>query len=123
MGSDSPKAYEMEDYDPKVAGSVDQTEIHISETGEADIMRARVLDSVNHRKLNARQIQLSSIAGAIGAALFVAIGSGVTAGPVALLIGESIIGRWLDSSDANDGLTGFIFWATVVYSIAQCRKH
>ncbi|EAL20972.1 hypothetical protein CNBD5730 [Cryptococcus deneoformans B-3501A] len=102
MGSDSPKAYEMEDYDPKVAGSVDQTEIHINETGEGDIMRARVLDSVNHRKLNARQIQLSSIAGAIGAALFVAIGSGVTAGPVALLI-------------------GFIFWATVVYSIAQCQ--
>ncbi|KIR57657.1 hypothetical protein I312_106766 [Cryptococcus bacillisporus CA1280] len=102
MEIEAPKIYEMEDYDPKAAGSVDQAEIHISETEEGDIMRAKVLDSVNHRKLNARQIQLSSIAGAIGAALFVAIGSGVTAGPVALLI-------------------GFIFWATVVYSVAQCQ--
>lgn len=95
METEAPKIYEMEDYDPKAAGSVNQTEIHISETEEGDIMRAKVLDSVNHRKLNARQIQLSSIAGAIGAALFVAIGSGVTAGPVALLIGESIIDRLL----------------------------
>lgn len=102
MEAHASKTYEMEDYDPKVTGSVEQTEIHISETGEGDIMRARVLDSVNHRKLNARQIQLSSIAGAIGAALFVAIGSGVTSGPVALLI-------------------GFVFWSTVVYSIAQCQ--
>lgn len=93
MEAHASKTYEMEDYDPKVTGSVEQTEIHISETGEGDIMRARVLDSVNHRKLNARQIQLTSIAGAIGAALFVAIGSGVTSGPVALLIGESITNR------------------------------
>ncbi|KAK8068769.1 hypothetical protein PG994_005385 [Apiospora phragmitis] len=57
--------------------------------------------SVNHRKLNPRQIQLTSFAGAIGAALFVAIGSGVPSGPLCLLI-------------------AFIFWACVVFSIAHC---
>jgi hypothetical protein len=38
----------------------------------------------------------------IGSALFVAIGSGVSSGPLCLLI-------------------GFLFWATVVFSVAQCQ--
>lgn len=37
-------------------------------------------------------------------ALFVAIGSGVTSGPLCLLL-------------------GFVFWATVVLSIAECRTY
>ncbi|KAF4962611.1 hypothetical protein FSARC_9389 [Fusarium sarcochroum] len=61
-----------------------------------------VQQSVNHRKLNPRQIQLTSIAGSIGAALFVAIGSGVRSGPLALLL-------------------AFIFWAIVIFCIAQCQ--
>ncbi|WWC68368.1 uncharacterized protein I206_102293 [Kwoniella pini CBS 10737] len=65
-------------------------------------MAGAVAHSVNHRRLNPRQIQLSAIAGSIGAALFVAIGSGVLSGPLCLLI-------------------AFIFWATVVWSIAQCQ--
>ncbi|KAK4939818.1 hypothetical protein LTR10_019991 [Elasticomyces elasticus] len=58
--------------------------------------------SVNHRRLNPRQIQLASIAGAIGAALYVAIGDGVLSGPLCLLI-------------------AFLFWVSVVYSVAQCQ--
>ncbi|RTE80911.1 hypothetical protein BHE90_004622 [Fusarium euwallaceae] len=58
--------------------------------------------SVIHRKLNARQIQLTSIAGSIGAALFVAIGSGVRSGPLALLV-------------------AFVFWAFVIFCVAQCQ--
>ncbi|RSL50948.1 hypothetical protein CEP53_008612 [Fusarium sp. AF-6] len=58
--------------------------------------------SVIHRKLNARQIQLTSIAGSIGAALFVAIGSGVRSGPLALLV-------------------AFVFWACVIFCVAQCQ--
>ncbi|KAK8845633.1 hypothetical protein IAR55_006349 [Kwoniella newhampshirensis] len=65
-------------------------------------LEARVQAAVNHRKLNPRQVQLTSIAGAIGAALFVAIGSGVLSGPLCLLI-------------------AFVFWASVVYSVAQCQ--
>ncbi|KAJ4245020.1 hypothetical protein NW762_014227 [Fusarium torreyae] len=61
-----------------------------------------IQQSVNHRKLNPRQIQLTSIAGSIGAALFVAIGSGVRSGPLALLL-------------------AFIFWAFVIFCIAQCQ--
>jgi amino acid transporter len=45
---------------------------------------------------------LTAIAGSIGAALFVAIGSGVMSGPLCLLI-------------------AFVFWASVVFSVAQCQ--
>jgi amino acid transporter len=69
---------------------------------EIDSLEAKIVHSVNHRRLNARQIQLTSIAGSIGAALFVAIGSGVLSGPLCLLI-------------------GFLFWATIVFSVAQCQ--
>ncbi|RSM02437.1 hypothetical protein CDV31_010939 [Fusarium ambrosium] len=58
--------------------------------------------SVIHRKLNARQIQLTSIAGSIGAALFVVIGAGVRSGPLALLV-------------------AFVFWAFVIFCVAQCQ--
>ena len=52
-------------------------------------LRDRVAYALNHRRLNARQVQLTSMAGAIGALLFVGIGSGVRSGPLALLIGKS----------------------------------
>ena len=67
-------------------------------------LEASIRDAVNHRRLNPRQIQLTAMAGSIGAALFVAIGTGVMSGPLCLLL-------------------GFIFWATVVFSIAQCRAY
>ncbi|KAL3466699.1 amino acid permease/ SLC12A domain-containing protein [Aspergillus heterothallicus] len=68
---------------------------------ETDI-NAAIREAVNHRRLNPRQIQLTALAGSIGAALFVAIGSGVMSGPLCLFL-------------------AFIFWATVVYCIAQCQ--
>ncbi|KAG7406385.1 General amino acid permease AGP2 [Fusarium oxysporum f. sp. rapae] len=64
--------------------------------------RAAILDSVNHRRLNPRHIQLTAFAGSIGAALFVTIGSGVLSGPLCLLL-------------------AFIFWVPVVFSVAQCQ--
>ncbi|KAL4884582.1 amino acid permease/ SLC12A domain-containing protein [Aspergillus karnatakaensis] len=63
---------------------------------------AAIRDAVNHRRLNPRQIQLTAIAGSIGAALFVAIGSGVMSGPLCLFL-------------------AFLFWASVVFCIAQCQ--
>ncbi|KAF4338935.1 amino acid transporter [Fusarium beomiforme] len=69
---------------------------------EGDALAAAILDSVNHRRLNPRHIQLTAFAGSIGAALFVAIGSGVLSGPLCLLL-------------------AFIFWVTVVFSVAQCQ--
>lgn len=51
--------------------------------------QARLTEQVNHRKLNSRQVQLTSIAGAIGAMLFVSIGGGLASGPICLLVGES----------------------------------
>jgi amino acid transporter len=54
-----------------------------------DALAAKVLASANHRNLNARQIRFTSFAGAIGAVLFVAIGSGVPNGPLPMLLGRS----------------------------------
>ncbi|KEQ91163.1 hypothetical protein AUEXF2481DRAFT_48389 [Aureobasidium subglaciale EXF-2481] len=62
----------------------------------------QIIVAVNHRRLGSRQLQLTAIAGSIGASLFVGIGSGVSSGPVCLLL-------------------AFIFWVTVVFSIAQCQ--
>ncbi|WVQ79666.1 hypothetical protein IAT38_001766 [Cryptococcus sp. DSM 104549] len=96
-----------DEYDTKAA-AVDISEQQVAEAYQPTVsdgnetMEARVQRSVNHRKLNGRQIQLTAIAGSIGAALFVAIGSGVLSGPLALLI-------------------GFIFWSSVVYAVAQCQ--
>ncbi|RJE18744.1 hypothetical protein PHISCL_08918 [Aspergillus sclerotialis] len=64
---------------------------------------AAIMEAVNHRRLTPRQIQLTAFAGAIGAALFVAIGDGVPSGPLCMLI-------------------AFIFWASVIFSIAQCQN-
>ncbi|KAM0214167.1 hypothetical protein ACHAQI_003791 [Fusarium lateritium] len=69
---------------------------------EGEALSTAILDSVNHRRLNPRHIQLTAFAGSIGAALFVAIGSGVLSGPLCLLL-------------------AFLFWVTVVFSVAQCQ--
>jgi len=62
-----------------------------------------VHEMTNHRRLSSRQIQLLSIAGTVGAALFVAIGSSLRAGgPLGLLL-------------------GFIVWASVIFATAQCQ--
>jgi amino acid transporter len=53
-------------------------------------MDIRVAESLNHRKLNSRQVQLTSIAGSIGALLFVGIGSGLASGPIALIVGKPL---------------------------------
>ncbi|CAH0052283.1 unnamed protein product [Clonostachys solani] len=93
-----------------------EADINCSESirnGDSDVRGASINDgtvdqatalklAINHRRLNGRQIQLTSIAGSIGAALFVAIGSGLTGGPLALLL-------------------AFLFWATVVFSVAKCQ--
>ena len=55
---------------------------------DSNELRDRVAYALNHRRLNARQVQLTSMAGAIGALLFVGIGSGVLNGPLPLLIGK-----------------------------------
>ncbi|KAL2836088.1 amino acid permease-domain-containing protein [Aspergillus pseudoustus] len=65
-------------------------------------LSAAIREAVNHRRLNPRQIQLTAIAGSIGAALFVAIGSGVMSGPLCLFL-------------------AFVFWASIVFCIAQCQ--
>ncbi|KXT00197.1 hypothetical protein AC578_7024 [Pseudocercospora eumusae] len=70
----------------------------LQETDRDAFLKAQV----NHRRLNPRQIQLASIAGSIGAALFVAIAAGVPSGPVCLLF-------------------AFLFWMTVVLSISHCQ--
>ncbi|OJJ00289.1 hypothetical protein ASPVEDRAFT_149252 [Aspergillus versicolor CBS 583.65] len=72
-----------------------------SKSGETELSAA-IREAVNHRRLNPRQIQLTAIAGSIGAALFVGIGSGVMSGPLCLFL-------------------GFVFWASVVFSVAQCQ--
>ncbi|KUJ06754.1 uncharacterized protein LY89DRAFT_743666 [Mollisia scopiformis] len=73
-----------------------------STSGEVPNLQRTDLDAaieaaVNNRQLNPRQIQLTAIAGSIGAN-----GSGVLSGPLCLLI-------------------GFLFWTTVVVCIAQCQ--
>ncbi|RDW86477.1 uncharacterized protein DSM5745_03119 [Aspergillus mulundensis] len=74
---------------------------HPSKSDETELSAA-IQQAVNHRRLNPRQIQLTAIAGSIGAALFVGIGSGVMSGPLCLFL-------------------AFIFWASVVFSVAQCQ--
>ncbi|WWC88150.1 uncharacterized protein L201_003055 [Kwoniella dendrophila CBS 6074] len=100
----------IDEVDGKADAYIGSTEVGFQEapiptgslSNDGDSLEAKIAHSVNHRKLNSRQIQLASIAGAIGAALFVAIGAGVLSGPLALLI-------------------AFIFWSTVVYGIGQCQ--
>ncbi|CAH0057838.1 unnamed protein product [Clonostachys solani] len=71
------------------------------DAGNEDVDRA-VQHSVNHRKLNSRQIQLFAVAGAVGNTLFVSIGKGLLAGPLALLV-------------------GFLLWGSVIFCMAQCQ--
>ncbi|KAH0397603.1 hypothetical protein KCU89_g8102, partial [Aureobasidium melanogenum] len=82
--------------------SIDIGQVSLTSGLEPPDLDSAVKDAVNHRRLNPRQLQFTAIAGSIGAALFVAIGSGVTSGPLCLLL-------------------GFVFWATVVFSVAQCQ--
>ncbi|KAH7234844.1 amino acid permease-domain-containing protein [Fusarium redolens] len=82
-------------------GGVSVTKSDIPEL-DGDALTAAILDSVNHRRSNPRHIQLTAFAGSIGAALFVAISSGVLSGPLCLLL-------------------AFMFWVTVVFSVAQCQ--
>ncbi|KAF5705840.1 amino acid transporter [Fusarium globosum] len=92
--------------DVERVGSVDAGGVTMTKSGfpelEGDALTAAILDSVNHRRLNPRHIQLTAFAGSIGSALFVAIGSGVLSGPLCLLL-------------------ALIFWVTVVFSVAQCQ--
>ncbi|THW48958.1 putative amino acid transporter [Aureobasidium pullulans] len=84
---------------PKISVEIGQHDIN---SAEDDDLVTAVKKAVNHRRLGSRQLQLTAIAGSIGASLFVAIGSGVSSGPLCLLF-------------------SFIFWATIVFSIAQCQ--
>ncbi|KAF5701869.1 amino acid transporter [Fusarium mundagurra] len=92
--------------DVERVGSIDVGGVSMTKSGilelEGDALTAAILDSVNHRRLNPRHIQLTAFTGSIGAAFFVAIGSGVLSGPLCLLL-------------------AFIFWVTVVFSVAQCQ--
>ncbi|THX60893.1 putative amino acid transporter [Aureobasidium pullulans] len=89
---------------PKVSVEIGQVSMHDISSAEDDDLVTAVKKAVNHRRLGSRQLQLTAIAGSIGApsSLFVAIGSGVSSGPLCLLF-------------------SFIFWATIVFSIAQCQ--
>ncbi|KAL4731387.1 hypothetical protein ACLX1H_000353 [Fusarium chlamydosporum] len=82
-------------------GRTSLTKDGISEL-EGAALTVAIQESVNHRRLSPRHIQLTAFAGSIGAALFVAIGSGVLSGPLCLLV-------------------AFIFWVTVIFSVAQCQ--
>lgn len=86
-------------------------------SSEENPLAQSVSANINHRKLNSRQVQLTSIAGSIGALLFVGIGAGLSSGPIALLIGKSIRHQCSLLTDCS----GFLFWGTVVFGIAQCR--
>ncbi|KAK6381521.1 hypothetical protein LTS17_004579 [Exophiala oligosperma] len=80
---------------------VDDTIVIVSFEEQGTSMEARVQYAVNHRRLNPRQIHLAAISGAIGAGLFVGIGSGVLCGPLALVM-------------------AFLLWGSVIFCIAQC---
>jgi len=80
---------------------------HGSGSGYDDSEKQAVMSVVeamhNHRRLSARQISLLAIAGTIGAALFVGIGTSLrNGGPLSLLL-------------------GFIVWSSVIFSVAQCQ--
>ena len=91
----------MSDTDQKLGISDEPVSVNINDVlpSDSDSLQTRILAAANHRRLNARQIQLTSIAGSIGAALFVAIGSGVLSGPLCLLIGESFLSIRIHRND------------------------
>ncbi|KAI5478634.1 putative amino acid transporter [Pseudohyphozyma bogoriensis] len=80
----------------------DSPAVEVQDASSGDFGSA-VTHMLNHRRLKSHQVQMSSVAGAIGAALFVGIGGGLASGgPIALII-------------------AFIFWIGVVWSVAQCQ--
>lgn len=88
------EAVKMENLDLKAdskfdadGSGIELDEVPVAASGDVDQMTAQVMYSANHRNLNARQIRFTSFAGAIGAVLFVAIGSGVPNGPLPMLLG------------------------------------
>ncbi|EGU76456.1 hypothetical protein FOPG_11227 [Fusarium oxysporum f. sp. conglutinans race 2 54008] len=98
----------VQDINKKEDGSTYQERVSISNGQMSDNMapntdmETAIQHSVNHRKLNSRQIQLFAVAGAIGNTLFVSIGKGLLAGPLALLV-------------------GFLLWGSVIFCMAQCQ--
>ncbi|OCF44858.1 amino acid transporter [Kwoniella heveanensis CBS 569] len=85
------------DYEKDIYQTTEVNEVHQSE-------RPSDYDLANdpHRGLRMRHVQLLSISGAIGAGLFVSIGSALTAaGPLGMLI-------------------GIIVWALVIYGASNC---
>ncbi|KAJ4017589.1 hypothetical protein NW766_003654 [Fusarium irregulare] len=92
--------------DVERVGSLEVGRVSLTKDGipefDGAVLTTAIQESVNHRRLNPRHIQLTAFAGSIGAALFVAIGKGVQSGPLCLLL-------------------AFIFWVTVVFSVAQCQ--
>ncbi|KAL4810346.1 amino acid permease/ SLC12A domain-containing protein [Aspergillus unguis] len=101
---DSNKKDTMSRVDSVGIGQVDmdpETHHDPPKTDETDLSR-EIQEAVNHRRLSPRQIQFTALAGSIGAALFVGIGSGVMSGPLCLFL-------------------AFVFWASVVFCVAQCQ--
>ncbi|EWY95049.1 hypothetical protein FOYG_04174 [Fusarium oxysporum NRRL 32931] len=98
----------VQDINKKEDGSTYQERVSIINGQMSDNMdpntdmETAIQHSVNHRKLNSRQIQLFAVAGAIGNTLFVSIGKGLLAGPLALLV-------------------GFLLWGSVIFCMAQCQ--
>jgi len=87
-----------------LAGVADPKDVKYSVTDDEKQATMSIIESMhNHRRLTSRQIQLLSIAGTVGAALFVGIGTGLRdGGPLSLLL-------------------GFIVWSTAIWAVAQCQ--
>ncbi|KAI5236555.1 putative amino acid transporter [Aureobasidium subglaciale] len=100
--SDIPKFLGKDVQSPSPKVSIEVGQVIVAGENEGAYFDTRLQEAVNHRRLGSRQLQLTAIAGSIGASIFVGIGSGVSSGPVCLLL-------------------AFIFWVTVVFSIAQCQ--
>lgn len=94
---------ESDDTEQKVTKAPEGGEKTVLDGPEPDIPGDELGAMANHRRLNGRQIQLLAIAGTIGAALFVGIGSSLrSGGPLSLLLGISL-------------------WCTVIFAVAQCQ--
>lgn len=87
-GTDLNDKYDSGDVIQEVPSGIHGYTADITPSVDEASFQARLSEQINHRKLNSRQVQLTSIAGAIGAMLFVSIGGGLASGPICLLIGE-----------------------------------
>lgn len=87
-----------------LAGVADPGDVKYSITDDEKQAAMSIVEGMhNHRRLTGRQIQLLSIAGTIGAALFVGIGTSLRdGGPLSLFL-------------------GFVVWASVIWATAQCQ--